>query len=269
MYNPTSSEESWIHKEWFIDGEPIADRLAGKDSDTHYLHSTYLDNLDNLAESTIKGFEKRKRTDPTYYANTIMAEWTIEVSGRIYSGWGEYDSIPDEDLQEWYGLDFAYGGKDETALIFIQYKMETDTYFVQEVFCEDFEIHQTWQKMKELKIPFNAKIYADSAMPNLLKDIRRNGFTKITRATKGNVDEGIKLFRDKNVVMVGGKDKNPKLYRAYMTFKRKDTGKLPHEPDTLAAARYGINSHRVKRNKPTKDSRKTFGEKTRERGGYM
>ena len=96
--------------------------------------------------------------------------------------------------------------------------------------------------MRKAKIPFNARIYADSAMPLLINEIRDGGFTGIRKAKKGNVEGQIKKMQDKEIALIGGT--NSQLYFDYMTFARKKDGKLPHECDTLSATRYGIISHR-------------------------
>ena len=236
IYNPTSSISSWIHKEWFEQGIPKDERLH----DTMYIHSTYLDNIDNLAPSTVKRYQDLERTNLTYYKNTILAEWTLEVAGRIYDGWGRYDEFH-EIGDTWYGLDFGYGGKDKTSCIKIVYY--DDYYYVEEMFSEaKLSIRKTLSLMKDSGIPFNAKVYADSAMPLLITEIRSGGYTSIRKASKGNVEAGIKKIQDKDIILIG--DDKSGLYYSYMTFRRDKKGKLPHEPDELAALRYGINSRK-------------------------
>jgi phage terminase large subunit len=236
IYNPTSALQSWIHQEWFKEGLPRPERHK----DTIYLHSTYLDNIENLNESVVQRYRDLERTNPTYYRNTILAEWTLEVEGRIYAGWGEYDKF-DNDGDTWYGLDFGYGGNDKTSCIKIVYF--EGTYYVEEMFSEaKLTIKNTLRRLRLSGVPFNARIYADSAMPLLISEIRDGGFNNIRKATKGNVEAGIKKIQDKSIVMVGGQDTG--LYYSYMTFKRDKNGKLPHEPDELAALRYGINSRK-------------------------
>lgn len=234
IYNPTSSVSSWIHKEWFLEGYPLRERQ----DDTVYLHTTYLDNLENLNESVIKRYRSLELSNPTYYRQTILAEWTLEVEGRIYGGWGRYETNENRgDI--WYGLDFGYGGKDKTSLIEINYFEQT--YYATQIFSEaKLSLKDTVRKLKDNGVPFTAKIYADSAMPLLMEEIRKKGFTNIRKATKGNVEAGIKKVQDKDIVMVG--DDKTGLYYSYMTFKRDKKGNLPHEPDELAALRYGINS---------------------------
>lgn len=232
LYNPTSAVASWIHKEWFVDGRPMESRL----DDTMFLHSTYKDNIDNLSPSIVKRYEQLSVSNPIYYKNTILAEWTLEAEGRIYAGWKEYDSM-EEEGDVWYGLDFGYGGKDKTSLIKINYYDKE--YYVEEIFSENkLSISQTLNRMRRHRIPFTAKIFADSAVPTLVTEIRNGGYRQIRNAQKGNVEQAIKKVQDKPITLVG--DDTTGLYFAYMTFRRDANNKLPHEPDELAALRYGI-----------------------------
>lgn len=256
IYNPTSALKSWIHDEWFKDGQPNPDRF----NDTIFMHSTFLDNVENLNPSVVQRYKDLERTNPTYYRNTILAEWTLETAGRLYAGWGHWESL-EEDGDTWYGLDFGYGGKDQTALIKIVWI--DDVYYVEEVFAEaKLSIRRTLSKMREARVPFNAKIYADSAMPLLIDEIRRGGYSSIRKATKGNVEAGIKKIQDKDIVLIG--PKSTQLYFGYMTFSRDKNGKLPHEPDPLAAMRYGINSKQ-----PVRKWKKPKPVKARKRKGFL
>lgn len=255
IYNPTSALNSWIHKEWFNDGQPKYER-----ADTIYMHSTYLDNIENLNPSVVKRYQDLEETNPTYYRNTIMAEWTLETAGRLYAGWGQWDSL-EEEGDTWYGLDFGYGGKDRTSMIKITWI--DDVYYVEQMFSEaKLSIRSTLSKMREARIPFNAKIYADSAMPLLIDEIRRGGYRTVRKATKGNVEAGIKKVQDKDIVLIG--DTSSHLYHSYMTFSRDKKGKLPHEPDELAAMRYGINSKT-----PIKNAKRNRPVKARKRKGFL
>ena len=251
IYNPTSAVQSWLHKEWFKEGLPRSDRET---LDTVYIHSTYLDNIENLNPSVVKRYEYLKEEDPIYYKNTILAEWTLEVSGRIYNGWEIVDSF-EERNDVWYGLDFGYGGKDRTACIEINYV--AGKYYVREMFSipSSKTIDDIANAMKDSGVPYGANIYADSAMPLLIEEVRRRGWGSIRKCTKGNVEAGIKKVQNKTICLLGGEEKNKHLYYAYMTFKHEPNGKLPHEPDELAALRYGINSRTPIENKRTYSSR--------------
>ena len=255
LYNPTSAITSWIHKEWFKDGRPKEHR-----SDTIFMHSTYLDNVENLNASVVQRYEDLKETNPIYYRNTILAEWTLETAGRLYAGWGCYPML-EEDGDTWYGIDFGYGGNDRTACIKVTWI--DGVYYVEEMFSEaKLSIRRTLTKMRECNIAFNARIYADSAMPLLIEELRKGGYRTVRKATKGNVEAGIKKIQNKDIVLIGPTSTH--LYHAYMTFARDANGKLPHEPDELAAMRYAINSKT-----PVKNAKKLRPVKARRRKGFL
>lgn len=239
VYNPGSAIQSWIHSEWFINGVPNPERFH----DTCFIHTTYLDNLDNLADSTVQRYKDLESKNPTYYIHTILAEWTIDVSNRIYEGWAEYPAFYDEG-DKWYGLDFGYGGKDSTALVEINYF--EDVYYIREIFCEaKMGISEMVHAMRVGGVKANDLVVADSAAPILITELRKAGFHKIRKAKKGphSQEQGIKKVQDMDIVIVG---ECPHLYFGYVTFRRNDSGSLPHEPDALAALRYGLTYKQTK-----------------------
>lgn len=257
VYNPTSSVGSWIHEEWFHEGQPKPEKFKN----TVYLHSTYLDNIENLNPSIVERYRDLERTNLTYYVNTILAEWTLNVSGQIYAGWGHYDFFEEDEGDTWYGLDFSYGGKDHTACVKVTWFDEV--YYIEEMFSEPgIGTKATLTKMRECGIPFTARIYADSAMPLLMDGIKKGGYTSIRPARKGEVEPLIKIMQDKPIIVVGSK--KSKLYHHYLTFRRDKKGKLPHEPDILAATRYAILSR-----KPIKNPKRVPPRRARKRKGYL
>lgn len=256
VYNPGSALSSWIHKQWFEDGQPSESRF----NDTVFLHSTYLDNLDNLNEKTIEGYERLKQTDPVYYKNTILACWTLEAQERIYPDWELFNHKLEEKGDEWYGMDFGYGGKDSTALVKINFI--EDRYYVKTIFEKPkLSIKETLQLMKDNKVPRGAKIYADH-MPLLIREIREGGYSGIRKCKKGKIEEGVKKVQDKKIVIVGGE--SDQLYYHNKTWQRVKGELKNHEPDALAALRYGIISK-----KPTKNpSSKPLTRKMSSYSGY-
>ena len=206
LYNPTSALSSWIHEQWFEDGRPRQDRL----DDTVFLHSTYLDNLDNLNAKSIEGYERLKKSNPTYYRNTILAEWTLEASERIYAGWDLLSKM-DEVGDVWYGMDFGYGGKDHTAITKINW-IDGKYYCTEILSLPKLSIRSTLTAMRKAGIPFNARIFADSAI----------------------VVDTVEPY-------VAG------LWYHHLTWQRTKGELKNHEPDILASLRYGILSKRPTR----------------------
>ena len=202
------------------------------------MHSTYLDNIDNLAPSIVKRFRDLEDTDPIHYRNTILAEWTLDTHGAVYAGWGFYEEFHNVG-DVWYGLDFGYGGKDRTSLIKINYFDEV--YYVSQVFSDrNMSTQNIITKMRHCNVPFTAAIFCDSAMPLMIRAIQDGGYGNARKCKKGKIKDEIKKVADKHIVVVGNKLDH--LFTSYLTFKYDKNDKLPHEPDELAALRYGINS---------------------------
>jgi hypothetical protein len=115
--------------------------------------------------------------------------------------------------------------------------------------------------MSSRGIPQNAKIFADSAVPLLIKEIRKLGYTQITKCQKGRVEAELKKVQSRGGG--GGGGGGGGIYKDYMTWSRDENGKLPHEPDVLAAMRYAINS------KTPRKGVKAVRKKVRKRKGFV
>ena len=74
VLNP-SFKHHWIYKTF----------VEVRRDDVEYIHTSYMDNLENLSESFIAKAEKTRGTNPTKYINTYMGEWIEEVDGAMWS----------------------------------------------------------------------------------------------------------------------------------------------------------------------------------------
>ena len=234
LYNPGIALGSWIHDEWFIDGKPNPKAFE----DTVFMHSTFLDNEENLNPSVVQRYKDLELKRPKYYRNTILAEWTLDSEGRVYDGWDIYPGMEDKPEFTVYGLDFGYGGVDSTSLIKVDYF--EGTWYLTEVFSKPkIRMGEVVALMKQNNVPLDARIYADYAVPLFLTEIRLGGYKGIRKCKKGKVSEKVKIMQDKKIVIID-ENKSSQLYYGYITWSKDEKGKLPHEPDSLAAARYGI-----------------------------
>ncbi len=251
LYNPGIALGSFLHDDWFVDGVPNPRRLK----DTAFMHSTFLDNEKNLNESTVVMYKDMEFSRPKYYVSNILAEWSLDAEGRVYENWPIYKFMENQPEFTIYGLDFGYGGNDATACIKIDYF--EGAWYGTELFSKPkMRIGETIAEMKNHGVPLNAKIYADYAVPTFLTEIRLGGFTGIRKCRKGKVEVELKKMQDKNIIIIDP-DKTSQLYFGHMTWKRDKNGKLQHEPDSLAAFRYGIlscnpNTDKPKRGRPAR-----------------
>lgn len=86
--NPTTRQH-WIYKRWlekthkiiYIDGYPVP---ISTHHDVCHIHTTYLDNLENLSQSFLDQIEKMKVEDKQKYASEIIGGWKIDLDGVLY-----------------------------------------------------------------------------------------------------------------------------------------------------------------------------------------
>ena len=93
ILNPTTKEH-FIYQRWFEGRGVQAGSNTTKD-DTTYIHTTYLDNKENLSTSYIQQIESMQARRPERFKHTIQGAWLDKAEGVIYSNWsiGEFKYI--------------------------------------------------------------------------------------------------------------------------------------------------------------------------------
>ena len=112
VLNP-STKEHFIYRKFF-ESKGINGGFIGKKEDTTYIHTTYLDNKENLSESFLKQIEEIKLRRPEKYKHTILGGWLNKAEGVIFTNWTLGNFIDSEDTI--FGQDFGFS-KDPTTLI--------------------------------------------------------------------------------------------------------------------------------------------------------
>tara|TARA_R110000803_G_scaffold63443_3_gene124123 strand:- start:1618 stop:2772 length:1155 start_codon:yes stop_codon:yes gene_type:complete len=166
-YNPT--HEFWVHSELI------------NDEDAEVLNLTYLDN-EALSDSIIKEIEKGREKAKTsmYWQNW----WNVyglgllgSLEGVVFDNWSRIDKIPDEARLIGIGMDFGYSN-DPTAIV--QIWKWNDKRILHEIAYQTGLVNSEIARM----LPNNVIIYADSAEPKSIEEIRRTG-KNIRGVTKG------------------------------------------------------------------------------------
>jgi phage terminase large subunit len=157
-FNPT--HEFWAHTELL------------QDNDSEHLIVTYKDN-EALPESIVKEIEKAKVKAKTsqYWANW----WQVyglglvgSLEGVIFNNWKQIDKIPEEARLIGIGLDFGYSN-DPTAIVEV-YKWN-DKRILNEICYRTGMVNGDIAKV----LPKNTYVYADSAEPKSIEEIKRFG----------------------------------------------------------------------------------------------
>jgi PBSX family phage terminase large subunit len=114
ILNPSDTNH-WIYKEFF---EPfsVEDDFNGIIDNVLYIHSTYLDNIDNLNDEFIKEAEKCKKYTPFIYDNQYLGKWIKSKHNAIFKlrDLKRYSELNDEGANL-LCIDTADEGKDHFA----------------------------------------------------------------------------------------------------------------------------------------------------------
>ena len=173
-----------------------------------FLILTYKDN-EGLDQKIIDSIESRRGNKNWW---KVYGEGQLgEVEGRIYTGWGVIDSIPDSAKLKNYGLDFGYTN-DPTAIV-ATYKIN-DTIILDEICYRTGMLNgDIYQVMKDKE----GLIIADSASPKDIAELNQLGLT-IQAAIKGknSVNYGIQVVQSKKILVTKRSINLLKEYRNYL-----------------------------------------------------
>jgi len=164
----------------FFSGCGVDGGFNGVRDDVTYIHTSYLNNIDNLPGDYVDKAERLKMADPDKYAHIWLGEWAKNKEGLVYPGWEEIEEgeYPDN-LPQWGGLDWGY--TDPTAVVRCCYDPLTATVYFRQI----AELHGSTPAqvapyiLADLKAvgvkPEDFLLYCDSANP-AGRDELRYGF---------------------------------------------------------------------------------------------
>lgn len=216
-YNPT--HEFWAHTELI------------PDEDSDFIILTYKDN-NALSESIVKEIEKAKEKAKTskYWLNW----WNVYGLGRVgslegvvFSNWKEIPSVPKEAKILGYGMDFGYTN-DPTTLVAC-YKVDNRIIFDEMIYRTGLLNSDISNLLKNYNVG-NEVIYADSAEPKSIAEIRRYGFY-IRPVDKGrdSINYGINILQQYNFEVTKRSTNLIKELRSY-TWDKDKTGATLNKP---------------------------------------
>ena len=187
ILNPTTSEH-FIYKRWFENG---------RNDNTEYIHTTYLDNKDNLDISILEEIEQMKINKPKKYNHVILGGWLDKAEGVIIENWieGKFDySLP-----IYFGMDFGFSN-DPTTLTAVAIDNKRKKIYVDELCYRKDK--GTNDVVSICSIAGKGLIIADSAEQRLIFDVKNRGIN-IVPCIKGpgTIGAGIKLMLDYQIIV--------------------------------------------------------------------
>ena len=234
ILNPTT-KENFIYQRFFESRGVEAGSNTIK-ADTTYIHTTYLDNIENLSESYIKQIEQMKERRPNRYKHTILGSWLDKAEGVIYTNWsiGEFKQVG----KIVFGQDYGFS-QDASTLIKTSIDKDNKIIYVQQCF------YQTKLTTSEIAV-LNKKyagdnlIVGDSAEPRLINELSRHN--KVVPAIKGqgSITYGISLLQDYDLVISEDSVELVKELNNYCWLEKKSQTPCDNWNHCLDALRYAV-----------------------------
>lgn len=234
ILNPTTKEH-FIYKRWFEDRGVAAGSNITKE-DTTYIHTTYLDNIDNLSESYIKQIETMKVRRPNRYKHTIEGSWLDKAEGVIFTDWsiGEFQQVG----KVVYGQDYGFSN-DPSTLVKTSIDKENKVIYIQLCF---YQTKLTTSEILQLNKKFAADnlIVGDSAEPRLITELSRDCNVVPAIKGQGSITFGISLLQDYDLVITEDSTELIKEFNNYCWLEKKSQTPVDNFNHAIDALRYAV-----------------------------
>ena len=196
ILNPTTKEH-WIYQRWY-QNLGVPEGWNGREGNSTYIHTTYMDNKDNLSESFLEQVYDMKRRRPDQYQHAILGGWLNKAEGTIYKNWrvGDYQH---RELTV-FGQDVGFS-VDPTVLVQISVDNEEKKMWVRECYGQkNMTTSQIAQKNKQFA--GLDLIIMDSAEPRLIQELKNQDLNiKGAIKKKGSILSGIALMQDYEIIV--------------------------------------------------------------------
>lgn len=236
LMNPTTKEH-WIYKKFFEDMGVEAGVNTTKE-DVNYIHTTYLDNIDNLSKSYIRDVERIKRVNPSKYKHKVMGGWLDKAEGVVFDNW-EYGVFNPDKLQTSCGMDFGFSVDPDTLTEVAIDKAKKIIYLKEQIYRKGLKVDDLAKLILE---KVGDKLIISEVDPRLVADLKHRG-CNIKQHKKGLIETGITLMQDYQLIVSPestniGKELNNHVYA--------DKGSKLYVDDwnhSIDGARYNIEHH--------------------------
>ena len=234
ILNPTTKEH-WIY-ERFFESKGIQAGSSTTKQDVTYVHTTYLDNIENLSKSYLDRVAEIKKHRPEKYKHQMLGGWLSKAEGVIFSNWklGAFKEIG----TIVFGQDFGFSN-DPTTLVKTSIDKNNKTIYIQECI---HQTHLTTSQIAHLNQRFanDSLIVADSAEPRLISELSKD--CNIVPAIKGqgSITFGISLLQDFDLIVDPESINLVKELNNYSWLEKKSRTPVDKFNHLIDALRYSI-----------------------------
>ena len=195
ILNPSTKEHFIYNK--FFEGKGVDAGSNLVKGDTTYIHTTYLDNIDNLSKSFISQVEDIKKRRPEKYKHQILGGWLEKAEGVVFNNWS-FGSFNPDNLQTSCGMDFGFSVDPDTLTEVAIDKAKKKLYVKEHIYQNGIKTHELAPMI--LSKVGDKLIIADSAEPRLIEDLRHLK-VNIQAVKKGTIESGISRMQDFEIIV--------------------------------------------------------------------
>ena len=235
ILNPTTKEH-FIYSRFFED-RGVNEGVNTTKENTTYIHTTYLDNKENLSKSYLEQIEQMKVRRPEKYKQQILGSWLDKAEGVIFNNWnvGEFKHIG---TSVW-GQDYGFAS-DENTLVETNIDTSNKSIYLKECF---YLKALTTSQIAELNSR-HAKgglIIGDSAEPRLLHELKAKGCNvRASIKGQGSITYGISLLQDYDIVVSPDSINLIKELNNYRWLEKKSKTPIDAWNHIIDAVRYAV-----------------------------
>ena len=195
VLNPVTKEH-WIYRRFFEE-KGVQAGFNGVKDNVCYIHSTYLDNIENLSKSFLERIKAIKLRNTKKYQHSIMGGWLDKAEGVVFENWSIGEFNPNG-LQTSCGMDFGFSVDPDSLTEIAIDKKQKKMYLKEHIYKNGLKSHDLAQLVLD-KVG-NKLIIGDSAEPRLIADLKHLG-VNIRAVKKGTIESGITRMQDYELIV--------------------------------------------------------------------
>lgn len=248
ILNPTTKEHFIYIR--FFEAKGIEGGSNTTKDNTTYIHTTYLDNLDNLSESFLEQVERMKVSNPEKYNHIILGGWLDKAEGVIFSNW-EIKEFKDNG-NTIFGQDYGFS-IDSTTLVEVSvFKDRKEIYVRERCYKTGMSTDDIFAVNK--RFAGDSLIIADSAEVRLIQELKNKGNNiEGAKKGKGSITAGISLMQDFTIYVDPDSSNLIKEFNNYQWSDKKNSTPVDNWNDAIDAVRYVV--QKVMNDKPIRTRR--------------
>jgi phage terminase large subunit len=237
ILNPATKEHFIYNR--FFESKGVQEGSNITKNDTTYIHTTYLDNIENLSESFLNQIEQIKENNYNKYNHVILGGWLDKAEGVVFTNWS-FGAFNPDNLQTSFGQDYGYS-IDPTTLTEVAIDKTKKKIYVKECFYKTklttSEIYSLNREFAERKL-----IIGDNAEGRLIDELRSMG-NNITRCDKPPIEFGVSLMQDYEIVVEPSSQNIAKELNNYVYLDKGSRLYIDNYNHAIDAIRYNVVFH--------------------------